>query len=55
VRRLRAVRVDGLYGEPPAYYDQNLALFAEGFVGGRFGFRSDGSLKVEWEARCRRP
>lgn len=38
----------GLYGKDPAYYDQNLALFATGFLDERFGFGPHGELKVEW-------
>jgi len=38
----------GLYGKDQAYYDQNLALFATGFLDGRFRFGPDGELKVEW-------
>ncbi|MFP5235860.1 MAG: endoglucanase [Acidobacteriota bacterium] len=38
----------GLYGKDPAYYDQNLTLFATGFLDGRFRFASRGELKVEW-------
>jgi len=38
----------GLYGKDPAYYDQNLALFATGFLDQRFGFGPHGELKVEW-------
>ena len=38
----------GLYGKDLAYYDQNLALFATGFVDGRFRFGLGGELKVEW-------
>ena len=41
-----------LYGEPPAYYDQNLALFGRGFVEGRFRFGADGALLTAWETRC---
>jgi endoglucanase len=40
-----------LYGEPPAYYDQNLALFGEGWQQHRFGFRRDGDLWVKWKGR----
>jgi endoglucanase len=40
---------NGLYGKVPAYYDQNLVLFATGFLDGRFSFGSDGELKVEWK------
>lgn len=48
--RLSAQR-DGatnLYGKDPAYFDQNLALFATGFTDGRFRFGAGGELKVEW-------
>ncbi len=38
----------GLYGKDPAYYDQNLILFATGFLDGRFRFGPRGELKVEW-------
>jgi endoglucanase len=43
---------DGLYGAPPAYYDQNLALFALGFAQGRYRFEADGKLTPAWEATC---
>jgi endoglucanase len=39
----------GLYGKDLAYYDQNLALFATGYLEGRFRFGPDGELKVEWK------
>jgi endoglucanase len=39
----------GLYGKDLAYYDQNLALFAIGFIDGRFRFGADGELNVEWK------
>lgn len=38
----------GLYGRDLAYYDQNLALFATGFLDGRFRFGAGGDLKVDW-------
>ncbi len=38
----------GLYGKDPTYYDQNLVLFATGFLDGRFRFGARGELKVEW-------
>ncbi len=38
----------GLYGKDPAYYDQNLVLFATGFLDERFRFGPHGELKVEW-------
>jgi len=41
----------GLYGKDFAYYDQNLALFATGFIDGRFSFGRGGELKVEWTRR----
>ncbi len=50
--RVSAAAKDGLYGSPPAYYDQNLVLFARGFVEGRFRFASDGRLEPAWERAC---
>lgn len=50
--RIKAAGKDGLYGDPPAYYDQNLILFARGFVDGLYRFAEDGSLVPAWEARC---
>jgi endoglucanase len=44
----------GLYGKDLAYYDQNLALFATGFLSGRFRFGPGGELNVEWERRWTR-
>jgi len=41
----------GLYGKDLAYYDQNLALFATGFLDGRFAFGPQGEMKVEWKRR----
>jgi endoglucanase len=38
----------GLYGKDPAYYDQNLVLFATGFLDDRFSFGPRGELMVEW-------
>jgi endoglucanase len=38
----------GLYGRDQAYYDQNLTLFATGYMEGRFSFGLGGELKVEW-------
>jgi endo-1,4-beta-D-glucanase Y len=35
----------GLYGSRPRYYDQNLALFSEGWSHGRYLFASDGQLE----------
>ena len=39
----------GLYGKNPAYYDQNLVLFATGFLNDRFRFGPRGELRVEWK------
>ncbi|MGB6688709.1 MAG: cellulose synthase complex periplasmic endoglucanase BcsZ [Terracidiphilus sp.] len=39
----------GLFGTPPRYYDQNLALFGLGFSERQFWFDSDGALKLRWE------
>lgn len=38
-----------LYGHPPAYYDQNLAMFAEGWQTHLFRFDRDGELRVKWK------
>lgn len=38
----------GLYGKGLTYYDQNLALFATGFLDKRFRFGPDGELQVNW-------
>lgn len=43
-----------LYGSPAAYYDQNLVLFARGYVEGRYGFGSDGRLQTRWGMGCER-
>jgi endoglucanase len=52
-RHLQASRnSNGLYGTPPAYYDQNLILFAQGFTESRYRFGGDGSLLPAWETRC---
>jgi endoglucanase len=37
-----------LYGTPAKYYDQNLALFALGFMERRFWFNSQGALQLSW-------
>lgn len=39
----------GLLGDPPHYYDQNLALFALGWQEQRFRFAPDGTLRVQWK------
>ncbi len=50
--RVVAAAKDGLYGSPPAYYDQNLVLFARGFLEGRFRFAADGRLEPAWGDAC---
>lgn len=50
--RVTAAAKDGLYGSPPAYYDQNLVLFARGFVEERFRFGAEGRLEPAWGRAC---
>jgi endoglucanase len=40
----------GLFGTPPRYYDQNLALFGLGFEEHQFWFESNGTLGLKWKA-----
>jgi endoglucanase len=40
--------VSGLYGKEPSYYDQNLALFAEGWTNDRYRFDANGRLWLSW-------
>jgi endoglucanase len=40
---------NGLYGNQPRYYDQNLALFATGWCEKRFHFDAHGLLQVIWK------
>ena len=49
--RLVAMRdvKSGLYGRDALYYDQNLALFANGWSEQRYRFESDGKLRVKWK------
>jgi endoglucanase len=51
-RRISSAERNGLYGDPPAYYDQNLVLFGKGFTDGRYRFGNDGRLMTAWESRC---
>jgi endo-1,4-beta-D-glucanase Y len=39
----------GLFGSPPNYYDQNLALFGLGFSQQQFWFDPGGALKLKWK------
>jgi endoglucanase len=41
-------RHGSLYGHPPRYYDQNLILFAQGALQGRYRFDSRGRLQPAW-------
>jgi endoglucanase len=38
-----------LYGDPATYYDQNLAMFGEGWETHRFRFERNGELRVTWK------
>jgi endoglucanase len=49
---LAGVLKDGLYGDPPTYFDQNLILFGRGFAEGRFAFEASGALRPDWEGPC---
>ncbi len=51
---LAAARADGLYGQPPAYYDQNLILFATGYGDGWYRFDEKGRLRLRREGCARR-
>jgi endoglucanase len=44
-------RQSGLYGDPPRYYDQNLALFGCGWTQNLFSFTADGTLEVRWRSK----
>lgn len=41
----------GLYGNPPRYYDQNLALFGTGWIDNLFRFTPEGALEVRWRSK----
>jgi endoglucanase len=41
----------GFYGDPPHYYDQNLAMFALGFTEHRYRFSSNGELETPWQIK----
>ena len=42
---------NGLYGKPAKYYDQNLALFSNGWMEHRFWFDSTGRLRLAWNTQ----
>lgn len=44
-------RLGGLYGQPARYYDQVLALFAQGYRQGRYRFDEAGRLVPAWEKK----
>jgi endo-1,4-beta-D-glucanase Y len=46
--RANAEKVGGLYGRPARYYDQALALFAEGYRERRYQFDQHGRLILKW-------
>lgn len=46
--RMQSEFRNGLYGTPPKYYDQNLAMFALGWKTRQFWFDSHGTLKTSW-------
>ncbi len=48
-RVLDTPQASGLIGTHPAYYDQNLGLFALGFLGKYYRFKKNGTLEVRWQ------
>ena len=52
-QQIEAAHDGRLYGRPPTYYDQNLLLFAQGAVEGRYRFGRDGRVVPAWAQRCR--
>jgi endoglucanase len=46
--QIESARQGLLYGRPPAYYDQNLILFARGYIEQRYRFTLDGRLVPAW-------
>jgi endo-1,4-beta-D-glucanase Y len=52
LKRVQADRnAEGLYGQKPAYYDQNLVLFSMGWVEKYFQFDAYGRLRLRWTGR----
>lgn len=49
--RAQDTRLGGLYGRPARYYDQVLALFAQGYRQGRYRFDEAGRLLPAWEKK----
>jgi endoglucanase len=52
MRQIESARDGGLYGRPPTYYDQNLILFAQGFIEARYRFDLDGHVVPAWTKGC---
>lgn len=42
-------QASGLIGSHPVYYDQNLGLFALGFLADYYRFKKNGTLEVSWQ------
>jgi endo-1,4-beta-D-glucanase Y len=52
LKRVKAERNgEGLYGQKPAYYDQNLVLFSLGWVEKYFQFDAHGEVRLRWIGR----
>jgi endo-1,4-beta-D-glucanase Y len=51
-RRVAAQTSQHLVGTPPRYYDQNLALFAQWWMAGRYAFATSGRLVLDEEGLC---
>lgn len=47
--RVQSEFKNGLYGNPPRYYDQNLAMFALGSKNRQFWFDPQGGLRTAWQ------
>ena len=47
--RVQSEFKNGLFGSPPRYYDQNLALFALGWRNRQFWFDPQGGLRTAWQ------
>src|SRR5215469_1012472 len=47
--RVQSEFKNGLYGNPPRYYDQNLAMFALGWKNHQFWFDPQGELRTAWQ------
>ena len=52
-QRLNEKKSGALIGESPAYYDQILSLFGQGWIEQRFRFSQTGQLIPAWFESCR--